>query len=178
MKREKMARIIGLVDEKFVEEAAPRRKRRGRKPLALALVAAVLTLAILGGALAVFAMRDDGSVNIEHYKDSEYYPLIEALSCIEKEELYTKAPEFIYEGLGKPNYVEVTDNQVSGVIEGDLFKRSETHIFYLFDGLLSIYEIDGEKTEAVSSLRVDYSGSGRRGYDEEIYLSEDGTRRM
>ncbi|MBQ8174472.1 MAG: beta-propeller domain-containing protein [Clostridia bacterium] len=51
------------------------------------------------------------------------------------------------DGVGE--YVEVTDNQVAGVIEGDLIKRSSTHIYYLHNSALSVYRIAGEETEQV-----------------------------
>ncbi len=206
MKREKMARIIGLVDEKFVEEAAPRRKRRGRKPLALALVAAVLTLAILGGALFLFVPYSDKSpiIDIDKYRDSEYYPLIEAMYNITIQNAFTlnlpmnnfdrifaqvkntMAPtdDLLYgveeDTAGSndtPGYVETTDNQVEGVIEGDRIKRSTTHIFYLGVETIYIYEILGEQTSLVSSLKLTAS-EGKMILDDglEFYLSEDCSR--
>ena len=35
--------------------------------------------------------------------------------------------------------VDVTDNQVEGVEEGDIIKRSQTHIFYLKTNKLEVY---------------------------------------
>ncbi|MBQ8258133.1 MAG: beta-propeller domain-containing protein [Clostridia bacterium] len=47
-------------------------------------------------------------------------------------------------------YIEVTDNQVSGIIESDLFKRTNTHIFYLekksSKSVIRAYRIDGEES--------------------------------
>lgn len=51
--------------------------------------------------------------------------------------------------------VEVTDNQVEGVSEGDRFKRSHTHIFYLdVYGVLKVYTIEGLNSRTVNSLNV------------------------
>ena len=51
--------------------------------------------------------------------------------------------------------VEVTDNQVEGVSEGDRFKRSNTHIFYLDrHGVLKVYTIEGLNSRTVNSLHV------------------------
>ena len=51
-------------------------------------------------------------------------------------------------------YVEVTDNQVSGVIEGDLFKRTESHIFYIQGASLVIYEIKGASSSMVGKISL------------------------
>ncbi len=44
-----------------------------------------------------------------------------------------------------------TDNQVDGVEEADIIKRTSTHIFYLRGKFLSVYKIDGASTKQVSS---------------------------
>lgn len=71
--------------------------------------------------------------------------------------------------------VEVTDHQVAGVLEADIIKRSQTHIFYLKGNILEIYPIAGEETKLLGTwkLNVDlnsyYSSA-------EMYLSADATR--
>lgn len=51
--------------------------------------------------------------------------------------------------------VEVTDNQVEGVTEGDRFKRSNTHIFYLDrNNVLKVYTIEGLDSKDVNSLHI------------------------
>lgn len=51
--------------------------------------------------------------------------------------------------------VEVTDNQVEGVAEGDRFKRSNTHIFYLdVNSVLKVYTIEGLDSKEINSLHV------------------------
>ncbi len=56
-------------------------------------------------------------------------------------------------------YKEVTDNQVDGVIEGDRFKRSDTHIFYLdANNILKVYTIEGLDSKEVAKLSVKISG--------------------
>lgn len=68
-------------------------------------------------------------------------------------------------------YQEVTDNQVEGVIEADLIKRTDTHIFYL-DGLtLRAFSIEGEDSREVGSYNIKNASSSR---DAEFYLSLDG----
>lgn len=78
------------------------------------------------------------------------------------------------------NYEEVTNNQTAGVTEGDRFKRSDKHIFYLDYGgstgyILRVYAIRGEASEEVASFTVPAEeGISYAGYfDGEIYLSSD-----
>ncbi len=51
---------------------------------------------------------------------------------------------------GNGSYEEVTDNQVAGVTEADIFKRSDKYIFHLMGNLLDIYTIAGEASGQVS----------------------------
>ena len=78
---------------------------------------------------------------------------------------------------GNGNYEEITDNQVEGVIEGDLIKRSDKYIYYLSDSILNIYSIEGENSKLVGSLDVsDYfigTGISISHYNKEMYLSQD-----
>lgn len=69
-------------------------------------------------------------------------------------------------------YVETTDNQVAGVIEGDLFKRTKTHIFYLSNMALQVYTIDGENSQKISEFEV--TTAGKTVFTPEMYLSADG----
>ncbi|MBE6941486.1 MAG: hypothetical protein E7455_04315 [Ruminococcaceae bacterium] len=68
--------------------------------------------------------------------------------------------------------VEITDHQVAGVLEGDLIKRSETHIFYLNNTQLEIYEINGEDTKKINTVSVGTNWNS----DSEMYLSADASR--
>ena len=73
-------------------------------------------------------------------------------------------------------YVETTDNQVEGVIEADLFKRTSTHIFYLNGKTLYTYSIDKEESELKSKLDIALPSdlSYILGGKAEMYLSLDG----
>ncbi len=76
-------------------------------------------------------------------------------------------------------YVETTDNQVQGVIEGDLFKRTQSHIFYLSPRNRSIYvhTVAGEQSECIAYLNLGFAGTDYvNGENMEMYLSQDGTR--
>lgn len=68
--------------------------------------------------------------------------------------------------------VDGTDNQVSGVSEADLFKRSGNTIFYLRGNMLSAYSMQGEDSRLLSEVRVfepDYATA------KQMHLSADGT---
>jgi len=73
------------------------------------------------------------------------------------------------EGSGSGEYVEVTDNQVQGVIEADLFKRTSTHIFYLRGRKLCAYTIDKESSRLVGEIEFTTDSFNSR----EMYLSSD-----
>ncbi len=59
-------------------------------------------------------------------------------------------------------YVETTDNQVAGVIEADIIKRSNEHVYYLNDSTLLVYTLNGKDSELATS------------YDMSKALNEDG----
>lgn len=75
-------------------------------------------------------------------------------------------------------YVETTDNQVAGVIEADLFKRTKTHIFYLNrqNMTLKVYSIKGEESKQVAeyALNHGYENMLSHLYGSQIFLSDDG----
>lgn len=115
--------------------------------------AACLLAAIVTFNLVLFVPYSVGGVNIAKYADSEYYPLIRTLSGLTYNKYNTNNFEEWFGGMfalgGAPgkdvmespaagegdgdgqNYAEVTNNQVAGVVEGDLFKRSDRYIYYL-----------------------------------------------
>lgn len=86
---------------------------------------------------------------------------------------------------GAGEYVEVTDNQVSGVIESDIFKRSSEYIFYLRENRLSVYSIAQEKSALVGEHIIELfapenqlDGNSKPGALQyvsvsEMYLSQD-----
>lgn len=83
----------------------------------------------------------------------------------------------LYEGVG--NYEETTDNQVAGVIEADIIKRSDRYIYYLRGWKLSVYRIAGKDTKLVGTYLVERESKDRgeyRYYDGmEMFLSQDCT---
>ncbi|MBO5270005.1 MAG: beta-propeller domain-containing protein, partial [Clostridia bacterium] len=51
-------------------------------------------------------------------------------------------------------YEETTDNQVNGVIEGDLIKRSDRYVYFFSGDTLYVYDIAGEDTKCVGTYSV------------------------
>ena len=80
---------------------------------------------------------------------------------------------------GNGKYEEVTDNQVDGVIEADLIKRTDKYIFYLdrFGGgaFLRVYSIAGEDSAQISEHKIAFGGNATDVYygQLEFYLSGD-----
>ena len=73
-----------------------------------------------------------------------------------------------------PEYVEVTDNQVQGVIESDIFKRSDKYIYYLRDNKLSVFSIDEIDSAELATLEFEMKNTVDL-YDAEMFLSSDCT---
>lgn len=89
-------------------------------------------------------------------------------------------------GQAGDKYVEVTNNQVSGIVEADVFKRSNNYIFYLcYDGgwgnyhiapyyFLRVYSIAGKNSALVTEFNIPAAkGFSYDYYSFNMYLSED-----
>ena len=82
---------------------------------------------------------------------------------------------------GGEHYEETTDNQVVGVTEGDLIKRTNAYIYYLSLKnyslpTLRVYPIAGAETECIAEFALNAkSDFVYYGYNAEMYLSQDGT---
>ncbi len=76
--------------------------------------------------------------------------------------------------------VDINDNQVSGISEGDIVKRTDTHIYHLtVNNTLNIYSIDKESSETVAEYGIprfeDENPNSYMASDEgEMFLSADG----
>ena len=87
-----------------------------------------------------------------------------------------ESAEDVTSGAGK--YEETTDNQVAGVIEADLIKRTSTHFFYYnaHQNEILVYSIAGEESALVSSYRPQKPDGAQEVYrgKSEFYLTTDG----
>ena len=235
MKKFEMAKAIGLADEKYVAEAAPRASHKAVFWRKFAIVAACISLVLTSVSLWLFLPyqktvlgdridRNDLPTELQAYADSEYLDLMYAFYKYNNQNY--SSPDNNYEkyledavddifGIFAPksesavdgdyyynsgimnsasasdgnspvpesgegevkNYVETTDNQVAGVIEADLFKRTKTHIFYLdyTEMVIRVYSIAGEESRFVSRYQLT-SGDGKfaQSYSGQLFLSDDG----
>ena len=205
MKNEKnyrLLRAIGELDERFVAEADPCRRRSPKRIAVLSSVAACLVAFVTALSLWLFLPFDKSGDDLARYEGSEYYELIKALDSMSPNRTDFRnnfdlvinslmgiitdtnlapgddVPEFMpsvdssNEANSNGAYVETTDNQVEGVIEGDILKRTEKHAFYIthnaeHKAILVVYELAGESSRVVCEYLVD-------NYPQEMYLSADG----
>ena len=161
-----------------------------------------------------------GAPDLAAYRASEYYPVMEkladvAFSPVQKTNNFERwgldraflagnsgmdhdanleygadAPTAEGDRPDDDSYREVTDNQVAGVTEGDLFKRSDRYLFYLAtktytdasvsslasELVLRAYTIAGGESKECGRLTVaPEAGVSFKGYEaeREMYLAED-----
>lgn len=172
-------------------------KIRRRRRVGRSITAAVLTLVVVTAAFQPWTPDTGGQgalVGTETGGDrlpggstdeptpgygmlAEIFKKINANSNIRDDLQYdTSAPPTGAEQASGQTYVEVTDNQETGIIEGDLFKRSDRYLYYLKDNALCVYSIAGEASELVSKLALDKLVKEEKRFTaEEMYLSADCT---
>lgn len=162
--------------EKYMHKIKLRRRRNMAVACSICLVVAVL-------AAVLFVPYDTTPPDVSMYADSEYYGLIQRLNeATYQAPKYKNNFETLMNNLpsvgkggasmdmmnsstmppamgqnpeaGNGEYVEVTDNQVAGVIEADLLKRSDQYAFYLRGTDLSVYSVVGEDSQLVGTFAV------------------------
>ena len=184
-----------------VKNAYEKKKKARNRGITIALVTAGCALITAGNFLLFTPFSNAHDITV--YAGSEYYAVITKLDTItyspprykNNYEKYLKAPISNFFGglIGcgmakddyaggalpeanwKEDYLETTDNQVQGVIEGDLIKRTSDRIFYLGEGEngyeLRAYSLAGE-------VLCRYTVTPEDGFvfldNAEMYLSEDG----
>ena len=201
MKNKDIYREIGGVDEKYIREADPTAPRAGVKRRKLTIIAACISVFAVFLSLWLFLPFSSELEDLSKYSNSEYYGLmlkVQELACRPANYRYANNFEKYVMSIGRvfdsatgesavPNasmdlnvdkYEEVTDNQYDGVIEGDLFKRSDKNIFYLdpYNLILYSYSIEGEcKLDEfnVREIVVKHWGGS---WKSEMFLSPDCTK--
>ena len=203
MKKEKLLRAMSLADERFVDEAYDAFNKKKKRPhiKMISALAAVLSV-IISLSLWLFIPLKDVNADISRYSDSEYYAVIQKLHAAgyrapryknnfqkyvrgffnftkaESIEDAGAAPEADFDMLTNgtsSSYHEVTDNQVAGVIEADLIKRTDSHVFYLDGNTLRAFSILGDGSDEVGSFNIEMVT--KHGFSEsnaEFFLSLDG----
>lgn len=206
MKNKKLLRAMSQVDEKYVAEADPRAMKKRPTWQRWTALAACLCLLVTSLGLVLFIPYDTTPPDVSQYADSEYYSVIQSLNALTyKKPRYKNnfaALMDTLESIGRlafdknmapgnaaspeggvvgemngQQYEEVTDNQVAGVIEGDIFKRSDKYIYYMHASNLYVYTIEKENSQLLFSCSLDRSKEEIYGYyytnEFEMYLSTD-----
>ncbi len=200
MKNKDIYREIGNVDEKYIRESDPTAPRGGLKRRKFTVLAACITVFAVFLSLWLFMPFSGELEDLSKYADSEYYGLmlkVQELACRPANYRYANNFDKYVLSIGRnfsateggdavPNsadmlsdkYEEVTDNQYDGVIEGDLFKRSDKNIFYLdpYNLILYSYSIEGECKLDEFDVRDVISKTTGNSYQSEIFLSPDCTK--
>lgn len=216
----KIARIIGMADDEYVAEAEPKMKIKKpplRTVKKVLITAACIAAAAL---MAVAALRKgpehpyEGNLPFEEsseaftedstpvtevidigekYADSEYYDTIMAIeNCNGNNQISTGSISIADSSSSKvpDKYIEVTDNQVAGITEPDLVKRTEKYIFSLVSGkrssggkylTLYVYDISSRSDLPVATKTINPMNEGD--YDlqwsvlstPQLFLSDDGS---
>ena len=178
------------------------RKRKIFKRTGLAsLILAVVTVCNL----VLFLPYSTNIPSVKKYENSEYYPVISAINTmvakknapkyknnyekwknslknLTEDKVGTAIPE--YESNFDDKYIETTDNQVDGVIEGDLFKRTNSHIFYLdtqnnryYNPCVRVFSIERENSREINSFFIIADGESLAVDSQpQLYLSADGSK--
>ncbi len=202
------------VMQKIKQKKAQRRKRT----LAVSLAGLVALTAVN---LVLFTPYNTQPVELVKYQGSAYYSLMNKVNeltytppryannfekwfghinfnfLLAKDVAGGAAPEYDMMGSSNGSYQEVTSNQTQGVIEGDLFKRTDKYIFYMNnvagdydnytngakvqgrDYVLQVYAIDKDNSQKVSEFTIKAEDKMRfNGYTDraEMYLSQDGNQ--
>ncbi len=200
-KEEKLIYAMGNINEKFIEEASGKMKKTANgKPIWKKVAGFII---LIGVALFLFLPLNNNRINTTPYEDSEYYSLIQVIEPYRQEamalpfdnnfELILSLIGTIFRGLfiggtdvmspmvpeedmmgAGSEYVETTDNQVSGVIEGDLIKTTTTHLFHYSYSNIMIYELNGENTERTAIFDIKKVLDAKSYNEHEMYLTADG----
>ena len=201
MKNKDIYREIGGVDEKYIRDADPTAPRAGVKRRKVTIMAACISVFAGFLSLWLFLPFSGELEDLSKYSNSEYYSLmlkVQELACRPANYRYANNFEKYVMSIGRvfdsatgesaaPNasmdlnvdkYEEVTDNQYDGVIEGDLFKRSDKNVFYLdpYNLILYSYSIEGECKLDEFNVREVIDATGGASWESEIFLSPDCTK--
>ena len=190
MKNEEMLKSMDLIDEKYIEEAAPQKAKKVplKAWVKLALIAASVCIMLTVINLVLFLPFQVKIPDIGKYSSSPYYAIIEKLNLLNIEkpkyknnfekwfsasspsggnamsgnadlDLPNSSPDLNDDLASSPSedkYHEITDNQVAGVTEGDIIKRSDKYIFYYSSSAheIRVYSIENENSARICTYNL------------------------
>lgn len=175
MKKNDIYEEIGNISPDLIAEADPTvpRKSLGRRKFAV--MAACISIFAVLLSLWLFLPFSGELEDLSKYSDSEYYALmLKVQQLASRPDNYRFKNNFdkyfctheqfdtnsistvgtLAEATPADKYAEVTDNQFEGIIEGDLFKRSEKSIFYLDPLTLTLYSYSTESAELLDTVNI------------------------
>lgn len=183
---------------KSILDKVTAKKTAKRRAATIIISVSCCLLLILGLGAVQFLPPDDPAIDTPgEHNENEYYPLITQLrqltlhasnnkgdifygvdldSAIPEVNIPVSDPVESIPSSSNGTYEEITDNQVQGVTESDLIKRSDRYIYYLRFDSLAVYSIDKENSKALGTYALtdteDLSYK-HYAYDREMYLSQD-----
>ena len=202
MKKKKMLEAFSDIDERYIEEASPenakeifeevrKEKRKKNKWIRYGLLVSACALFIALN-LWLFIPYKVNPPSVAEYSSSQYYSVIQKINLANyKKPKYKNNFSKLINGGFFPfkamdggnampeasQYVETTDNQVEGIIEADIIKRTTTHAFYLNQDKVNVYSLNKEDSKLIASYKIAfdlvYVYVDPYG---EMFLSEDGKR--
>lgn len=177
-KQKRILLALEALDDKTIDQSRPRERKKN--PFRIIAVAASLVIAI-GLSLWIALSGTTPSGGNSPTVDPGFAALMKdyLLNSDSSAGIINdsaSSPDDGYDSLDpNGNYMEVTDNQIDGVVEGDVIKATDKYVFRLGAHTISIYSVMGEESSLVSSYTIPFSEEessfGNR-YD--MFLSEDG----
>lgn len=175
MKNNDIFRELGNVDEKYILEADPMAVRSSTRRRKFTVLAACVSMFAVFLSLWLFLPFSGELEDLSRYAGSEYYALM-----LKVQELASRPDNYRFknnfdkyfcahdqsdsnsistvgtfaEATPADKYTELTDNQFEGIIEGDLFKRSEKSIFYLDPLTMTLYSYSTESAELLDTVNI------------------------
>ena len=197
MKNRDLFNAIGNVDPDMVAAADLKPYMKAIKRRKFTVFAACVAIFTVLFSLWLFLPFSGELEDLSRYSDSEYYGLmlkLQELACRPDNYRYRNnadkyfgtheqfdvggiATGTVMPAISADKYEEVTDNQFEGIIEGDLFKRSDKAIFYLDPLTLTLYSYSTEDAVQLDSINIPaefgFSVDSVYYYNSVIYLSPD-----
>ena len=159
MKENKMLFAFSGIDDEYIEGARPRGRR---KTIAQWTLIAACVMLVCGLSLWSIAFRTGGGSdyvqNPQFLAAVQDYLFASGGTVIGNIGSAPGGPEGGDDGASSPNgdYMEITDNQVEGIVEGDLAKATEKYLFRLGSHTIYIYSIAGEESALVSTYTIPF----------------------
>ncbi|MBR2336950.1 MAG: beta-propeller domain-containing protein [Clostridia bacterium] len=200
MKIKKTLDVIGQIDDRYVEEASPnnaknifkenkKQKWQKRRWMRYGFIAVACSLFIALN-LWLFIPYNTSPPSVAEFSSSRYYSVIQKINQVQfKKPRYKNNFQKLINGgffpfkasmgdIGAPEngeYVETTDNQVDGIIEADLIKRTDKYAFYLNRNTVNVYSLEKENSALITSYKIEVYAEYLE-TEGEMFLSEDAKR--